>query len=145
MLLEAKLGQQDLSGALSLSRGQHPAWVWQATGGGWGRRAESLARGGGTPAHTICRGQSPWQGGTPPSTHHLLLCRRILASDCRGGGESSLSQPVCKRNSSRSPLWPQTEQEWGRQTVWEPGAARGVSVDRCLTPSLSSAYSFVFV
>ena len=92
-------------------------------------------------------GQSPWQGGAPPSTHHLLLCHRTLAWDC-GGGESSLSQPVCKRNSSRSPFWPQTE-VGGRQTVWEPRAARGslwtgVSLPVCLRPTALSLSSCMY-
>lgn len=138
MLLGAELGQQDLSGALLLFRGQCPAWAWQAMGGARGQRAESLAKGSTPSTHHVWKPESLARGSTP-STHHLLLCCRTLAWDC-GGGETAAFP---SQSAEGIPLGaPSGRRQRGKEadSVGAQGSLwTGVSLPVCLRPiALSS-------
>lgn len=110
----------------TLSKDQCPVWAWPECGRRPGTEGRVLGKGS-PPTHTIC-----------------FSALGLWSADC-GGGENSLSRPVCKRNSSRSSSgWRQPGGGREADSVGAHGGL-GVSADRCFILSLSQASSFVSV
>lgn len=86
-------------------------------------------------APNICKAQEPHSHThtpRPPLTTPSASLPWDSGLDC-GGGESSHSQSA-KGIPLGVPLAADSQGGWwGRQTVWEPRAAPGVSVDRCVS------------